>query len=479
MTIRSTPGLTTNFAITRLNSQAARLQQLQEQLSTGNRLNRPSDDPLAVRNALLQEDRISRLQAGIESTQHAQSRLNQAHVQLRSAHQLFVRAREIALSARQATDTSEQQIFAAEIQGLIDQLINAANASDENGYLFSGTQSDAKPFAIDDTTGLVAYAGNDAATQLYLAGDADRVALAPGDRIFLSSLREDSIVVGNTGVSAGPGVDTATGVKSLEVSHTATTYSTGGITAGTSSPGGDTIIGATGTHTLTINDTSGTGASGTITLNGGAEYSFTSADTDLQILGPQGEVIYVDTTSITPGFNGTVDIQATGTLSIDGGATTTVIDFSGNQQITDSRDGSVVHLDTSGVEFAGTDAVEFPGTSDAFAALIELRNELQSAGDRSPSEHQDALGRRLAEIERVEGHLLDEIGAQSVSLENLDRLIARTEDLKLEQVAANAETSDADLAAATLELQELLNLQQFTMAAVSQLLQPNLLQFLS
>lgn len=479
MAIRSTPGLTTNFAISRLNAQAARLQQTQEQLSTGNRLNRPSDDPLAVRNALLQEDRISRLQAGIESTQHAQSRLNQAHVQLRGAHQLFVRAREIALSARQATDTSEQQIFAAEIQGLIDQLINAANASDENGYLFSGTQSDEKPFALDETTGLVTYGGNDTATHLYLAGDADRVALAPGDRIFLSTLRGDTAVVGNTGVTAGPGVDTATGVKSLEVTHTSTTYSTGGITAGTSSPGGDTIIGGTGTHTLQINDTSGTGASGTITLNGGAEYSFTSADTDLQILGPQGEIIYVDTTAITPGFNGSVDIQANGTLSIDGGATTTPITFGTNDQITDSRDGSTVHLDTSGVQFAGTDTLEFPGTSDAFTALIELRNELQSAGDRSQSEHQEALGRRLTEIERVEGHLLDEIGAQSVSLENLDRLVARTEDLKLEQVAANAKTADADLAAATLELQELLNLQQFTMAAVSRLLQPSLLQFLS
>ncbi len=92
---------------------------------------------------------------------------------------------------------------------------------------------------------------------------------------------------------------------------------------------------------------------------------------------------------------------------------------------------------------------------------------------------QAALGRRLTEIERVEGHLLDEVGAQSVSLENLGRLVARTEDLKLEQVAAHSETADADLAAAALKLQELLNLQQFTMAAVSQLLQPNLLQFLS
>ena len=479
MTIRSTPGLTTQFAISRLNAQSAQLQQTQQQLSSGNRLHRPSDDPLAMRHSLLQEDRISRLEANIEATQHTQSRLSQAHVQLREAHQLFVRAREIGLSARQATDSSEQRIFAAEVEGLIVQLVNISNSADEAGVLFGGTETRQQPFHLDEASGRVTYSGTPFETQLHLAGDADRAALAPGDRIFMTTLRDDSIVVGGTGISAGPGVDTATGLRSLEVVHTSTSYLSGGVTAGTSSSFGDTIVGAAGTHTLQINDTSGTGASGTISLNGGGQFAYTSADTDLQLVGPHGEVVYVDTTAITAGFNGTVDIQADGTLSIDGGATTTAIAFSGNQQITDSIDGSVVHLNTIGVRNTGTDTVEFPGTSNAFTALIELRDELLAGSSQPADQHQDALGRRLTEIERVEAHLLDEVGAQSVSLENLGRLVARTEDLKLEQVAAHALTADADLAAAALKLQELLNLQQFTMAAVSQLLQPNLLQFLS
>ncbi len=479
MTIRSTPGLTTNFAITRLNQTAHRLQQAQQQLSTGKRLHRPSDDPLAVRHALLQEDRISRLEASIEATQHTRSRLNQAHVQLRDAHQLFVRAREIALSASQATDESERQIFAQEADGLLNQLINIANSSDEVGFLFSGTETRIKPFELDTAGSSVTYAGTPYSTQLHLAGDADRAALAPGDRIFLSANRQDTVVVGNTGIGAGPGVDTAVGVQSLEVVHTTTSYTGGGVTTGTSSAAGDTIVGATGTHTLVVNDTSGTGASGTISLNGGPEFAFTSADTDLQLLGPTGDVVYVNTTAITPGFNGSVDIVANGTVSLDGGTTTTAIDFSTNQQITNSVDGSIVHLDTSTVQRAGSADIELTGTSNAFTALIELRDELVNGGTRPPDEHRDALSRRLTEIERVEGHLLDEIGAQSVTIENLDQLVSRTEDRQLEQIAAHAETSDADLAAATLELQELLNLQQFTMAAVSQLMQPNLLQFLS
>ncbi len=222
MTIRSTPGLTTDFAISRLNQTAYRLQQAQEQLSTGKRLHRPSDDPLAVRHSLLQKDRISRLEASIEATQHTRSRLNQAHVELRDAHQLFVRAREIALSASQATDESERKIFAQEAEGLLNQLINITNASDEVGFLFSGTDTRTKPFELDASSSSVTYSGTPYATQLHLAGDADRAALAPGDRIFLSTSRQDTVVVGHTGIGAGPGIDTAVGVLSLEVVHTST-----------------------------------------------------------------------------------------------------------------------------------------------------------------------------------------------------------------------------------------------------------------
>ncbi len=479
MIIRSTPGLATDFAISRLNQQSGQLQQLQQQLSTGSRLNRPSDDPLAVRRSLLQQDRISRLDAAISAVQGTRSRLNQAHVQLRDAQQIFVRAREIALSARQATDESERRIFADEVQGLIDQLFSIANASDESGYLFSGKETGTQPFALSESGKDVVYSGSSESVQLLLAGEADRATLAPGDQIFLASDRQETLIIGDTGIQSGSGVDTASGTLRLEVAHTSTSYSTGGVAPGTSSAGGDTVVGALGTNTLQINDTSGTGASGTISLNGGAEFTFTSADTDLQVIGPSGEVVYVDTTSITPGFSGTVDILASGTVSVDGGTTTTAIDFSTNQQIVDPATGDVIYLDTSTVRRTGTDDIEFVGTANAFTALIELRDELRNGDSRSAAEYQDALGRRLGEIERVQSQLLDELGIQSVAIENLDRLIERSEDLRLEQQAAYAETADADFAAATLNLQQLLNLQQFTMAAVSRLTQPSLLQFLN
>ncbi len=67
---------------------------------------------------------------------------------------------------------------------------------------------------------------------------------------------------------------------------------------------------------------------------------------------------------------------------------------------------------------------------------------------------------------------------QSVTLEQIERLLVRTEDQTLDQQVKYSETTSADLAKAAVRMQELLTLQQFTMASVSNLVSQNLLQFL-
>src|SRR5262249_39694406 len=137
--------------------------------------------------------------------------------------------------------------------------------------------------------------------------------LYSGQAVFGATNRGATTVIGTTGAKAGSGTDTATANTQLLVSHTLTTFASGsGVAAGTSSAAGDTIIGASGTHKLTINDTSGNGSAGTISLNGGPPVSYDSSQTNLKVQGPNGEVVYLDTTAMTPGFNGTIDMTATG-----------------------------------------------------------------------------------------------------------------------------------------------------------------------
>ncbi|HIE97641.1 MAG TPA: flagellar hook-associated protein 3 [Planctomycetes bacterium] len=481
MNFRVTPRLAIDFATSELGRQAAELQRTQQQISTGIRLHRPSDDPAAVRRSIIQKDQLTRLNTHIESVRHSKSRVSQAHVQLREAQQLYVRAREVALTGAQTTEPAEIKILAAELDGILNQLISIANSSDESGYLFAGTATDTEPFSFDSssTDGTATYAGTSASSFLRLTGDAEREALIAGDEIFQTVIREPTIILGNTGLSSGLGTDTATGHRTLTVTHTATTFEVGaGVSAGTSSVAGDTIIGASGTNQLQIVDTSGTGASGTVSLNNGASINFTSADTDLTVTGPNGEQVYLDLSAITAGFSGTVDIVADGTLSIDGGITTQPIAFSTNETYTDPADGATVHLDTTTLFRTGEDSAEFVGTNDVFGTLIALRDDLTNSRNLSGPDRKDAINRRLGDIERLEDHLLDEVGTQAVTLEQIERLLVRTEDQTLDQQIKYGETTSAGLAEAAIRMQELLTLQQFTMASVSNLVSQNLLDFL-
>ncbi len=481
MSFRVTPRLAIGFAKSELGRQSVELQQTQKQISTGTRLHRPSDDPTAVRRSIIQKDKLNRLNTQMASVEHAKSRVSHAHVPLREAQQLFVRAREIALTGVQVTEPTERAFLAEELNVVLSQMISLANTSDESGYLFAGTATETEPFSYDasKSSGVVTYHGSSDSSFLRIAGDVEREALIAGDEIFQSIIREPTIILGDTGLRTGLGTDTAIGNGRLTVSHTSTTYAAGsGVLPGASSVGGDTIIGSIGTHQLQIVDTSGTGAFGTISLNGAADIGFTSADTDLTVTGPNGETVYVDVSSIAAGFSGTVDITADGTVSVDGGTTTVPITFSANQIITNPADGATVHLDTQAMFRTGEDYVEFPGTNDVFDTLVALRDDLLNTRGLSSGDRLDAMNRRLGDIERVEDQLLSEVGAQSVALEQIERLLVRTQDLTLDQQIQYGETTSADVANAAIRLQELLTLQQFTMTSVSNLLSHNLLDFL-
>lgn len=466
-------------ATSQLGQQTTELQRTQQQISTGLRLHKPSDDPAAVRSAIVQQDKLSRLETHGDSISFVKSRVTQAHVQLREAQQLFVRARTIALEGAQETEEAGLRALADELDGILNQLVSVANSSDENGYLFSGTATRTEPFVVDRETGNVTYEGTDGSSQLFLTGDVPREALISGHNIFFAPVREATLVIGTTGLAVGQTPDTATGRKEIQIQHVATTFSAGsGVAPGSSSTGGDTVVGPLGTHSIEIIDTAGDGSAGTISLNGGGVVQFTSADTDLVVYGPQQEKIHVDMSSITPGFSGTIDIQADATMSIDGGETTQPVSFSANEEIVDPSDGSVIYVDTTNVTLADTDYLEFPGTSNAFQILTGLRDDLLNARNLDTQDQRDAVQRRIGDVERMGEHLLDELGSQSVALEQMERLATRTEDLELEQQLLYGETTGANIAEAAVRMQELLTLQQFTMSSIARIQSQNLLQFL-
>jgi len=154
-----------------------------EQLSSGKRVNRPSDDPAAAAADVLNEDQQSQVDQFLQSTnslnslfQTADSALNTTITALNQAVSLGTEGANGTLSA------SDLQSVTASVQGVLDTVMQAANTSYQGSYIFGGTATTTVPFS--NTAGDVVYNGNGDLNQAYIADGRSIQTNLPGSQLF-------------------------------------------------------------------------------------------------------------------------------------------------------------------------------------------------------------------------------------------------------------------------------------------------------
>jgi flagellar hook-associated protein 3 FlgL len=138
-----------------LSRRQAEMTSLQDQLTTGKRISKASDDPAAAARAERARASIGRAEASQRAVAASKVMMTQAESNLGNADTLLQRARELLVSAGNASyGDSERASIANELQSLRQQLFAVANQSDGAGtYLFGGQGATQKPF-IDTPTGV-------------------------------------------------------------------------------------------------------------------------------------------------------------------------------------------------------------------------------------------------------------------------------------------------------------------------------------
>ena len=458
----------------------------QRQISSGVKLQRSSDDPIAFRHATALQTQLGELTAELGAIETGETLLNTSLSRLQEANDLITRARSLAQQGVQATGESERDALAVEAEGLLRQLKNIAVSRFSGSYLFGGTRTDQAPFEFSESEieGAVlnsTYLGADVNGSIHIGNSLSIDNFYQGDSIFGSVLeRGQTVVYGQHGIQPGGGTDNVVGRTTVELRHGATTFLGGsGLANGTDAAALNTIIGPVGTHEITIVDESGTGDFGTISINGGPETRFDNLSTNLLVEGVAGERVYVDTTGITAGFNGTIALESTGTVSTDGGISQTNIDFSDNQVITNSVTGQFVTLNTTEVRLAGESYLEFPGTSDLFQTLDELITDLRNGRGLGNQDLADSLDRRIAELESHSDNILHVVGQKATSLAVMEGLKFRNQDLSLEVQTKIVDIQATDIPTAVVRLENAQSLLQYTYAVTAQINSLGILQFLN
>ncbi len=485
MDIRVTPQTLVRRAISDARRNFSRLANLQQQAATGKRLLAPSDGPLDMVTVQTNKTRDIRLETYVQNIGRGRSVLGVSNSAVLDANQIMSRARVLALEANNGFhDTVSLEAIAQEVDVLITRLLDTANTQQDGRYLFGGTASQAAPFVVTaaDSSGRplsIQYVGSQEHGEVAVSQGKTISVLYPGSDVFQQRDRQVTAYTGNTGAAPGTGTDSATGQGTLIVQHTATTYAPGsGVQPGTSSVQADTIIGPAGAHSLTINDTSGTGAAGTVSLNGGPALAFANTDTDLKVVGPDGEAVFLNMTAILPGFNGTVAITADGTLSVDGGASSLTIDYTGNQVVMNSQDGAVTNVDSSNIRRAGVEQLDYMGSYDAFQTLMALRDTLRNIGGLTTAEQSQALSLRLEEIDRVRVGVLSVVGEQGTALQEFDALETHLQETQLEIRKWTEELEGADLSEVILNLQAQTNQLEVSLSSAARVLDQSLFDFI-
>lgn len=157
--MRTGSAISQQAAIDRLASRQNEIGRLQEQISSGRSLQRVSDDPGAAARAERARTALSRIDADQRGLQGQRNAMQLAESALGRSVDLLQRARELMLQAQNGTlGTSDRSSIAAELAGLRDQLVAAANQRDANGIaLFGGLAAGGDAF-VSDATG-VRFAG--------------------------------------------------------------------------------------------------------------------------------------------------------------------------------------------------------------------------------------------------------------------------------------------------------------------------------
>lgn len=153
-----------------------------EQMSTGLRVNRASDDPIAASQAVVvsqaQQQNEQYKTARTFATQKIsleESVLQQVTSAVTSAHTAVVSASNGTLS------DDDRSSWATQLQGVRDELMNLANTTDGNGrYIFGGYQTSSTPF--NASTG--AYLGGTEAITQQVDSARTMVIAHTGDQVF-------------------------------------------------------------------------------------------------------------------------------------------------------------------------------------------------------------------------------------------------------------------------------------------------------
>ena len=377
-----------------------RLSRHQRALSSGTRINDPSDDPFGASRALLLRSDIRNLEQVQRNIDESLGYTNFVDSGLDDMVNALINMRGIAVQgASDTVNAGDRVILSREVDEMLEHMVSLSQTKFRGRYVFAGAESLERPYTpVRDADGNITSVGN--------------------------SLRR-SVPVGDTTTAVGTLLQLGTPPS-------------GTVTIGDQTVAIDLATDSLDTIKANIEAAAPTGVTVDIERTDSRGNSFFRLKID-------GTTTAVDSNNVL----GTMGIGSVDTT----GAITREID-----------DGVQIQVNIPGRDL-------FEGAQNAFTALMNLRNGLQS-------NDMDAIRQSITDIETVREKISDERGVLGART----RRVELTRDL-LDRFEVNLSTSlgdieDADLTETIIDLQTEQQSYQAALTTGSTMFQPTLIDFL-
>ena len=482
-----------------LNLHYKAMARLQEQVYTGSRINRASDDPSTAYLILGLNSQKRTLANYMDNIADAMSSLEIASETVSNMVESITEAKVVLASVTDSGGTAAQSIYPEMINGLLEDLVLSANWQHNRQYLFSGSDTNSAPYVVtrgnDGNITEVTYQGSLEDRNIEVAPNVESSAFYVGDNVFRSNNRGDpEFVLNNTGAAAGTGTASVTGYTWLTVAAAVNEQQTITITGGPPTAGNINIA---------------FGATPPLSVNVGFHATAADVETALETLGDIGDVTCTgnfldDANGITIEFNGALAltnvaemvvtdagldngaVPAISTdrdggmqLSIDGGTAVGIPIGDKTNVAVINPNGKVLYVDATNITNTGVELVNIAGTHDIFNSLIVIRDILENENDTFSSAQMNTMrDNSTAALEELSGLLSQMTINQGTRIGFLQTIKDNLEDMKFGTEDEATLLQEADIAQIAIDISRREVLYQLSLSVAGRLMSISLLDFI-
>ena len=477
----------------------------QQEIASGKRITKPSDDPAGMRDSLLLRTGISQSNQYVRNIDNNRIYIQATDSALESVDINLIRAKELSVRALGGLANAETRgIAAKELDQIISQTFEAANIKVKNQFIFAGTEFRTKPFE-QGASGAV-YFGNSERFEISVRTNTNVDFTLPGSEVLandlnpkitsstqLSSLKAGSgITPGSFNITDRAGTSgtvTVTSTDSVADLISKINKLSGNVTASINANGsglqltdGNSVI----SQALTVEEISGGSTALALGILGKRDGNISGSDLNPVVTSStlisdlkNGEGLTLNQIGIVNGAtSGTVTLSSATTIGdvvdlINKSSFNVIasINSSSNSLLVNSKDSSTVAI----VKNVGTDETAenlgLGSGKNVFTTLFKLRDALNSNDSIAILASMENLDSSFASINNnraIVGASLNRINLSN-STHEID-IVNRSQQL--------SKIEDADIVKSVSDLANLEFALQATLSATASVLQPTLLDFL-